>query len=88
MAQHDYLNDPRLKYVRGEPLELREVYASRLKVQDATHDMTEEQLEAYYKDVRKEADARCERLGIRLKYADSPSLPMQRRSILGYCRGV
>ena len=84
MAQHDYLSDPRLKYVRGEPLELREVYASRLKVQDETQNMTEEQLEAYYKGVRKEADARCERLGIRLKYASTPALPIKNRNPLSF----
>ena len=71
MKEVDYMNDPRMSDLEGEPLPVREVHAWRLAVQDEKQNMTPEQKKAYYKAVRDETDAFCARHGIHLKYAKS-----------------
>ena len=71
-VNHDpRLDDPRLDDMRHAPLPVREVYAWRLSVQDEKQGMTPEQIKAYYEASRKETDVICDRLGIKLKYAES-----------------
>ena len=41
----DYMNDPDIV---NEPMPWREIYASRLKIQDETKNMTKEERAAYY----------------------------------------
>ena len=71
-ASHDpRLDDPRLDDMRHTPLPVREVYAWRLAVQDEKQGMTQGQIKAYYEASRKETDAICDGLGIKIKYAKS-----------------
>jgi len=71
MTMTDYMSDPRLDDLKDAPLPLRETYACRLMAQDRKKGMTPEQIKAYYEASRKETDAICDGLGIKLKYAEA-----------------
>ena len=70
MNEHDYMNDPRLDEFKDIPLPARQVRAWRLQVQDEKAGMTLEQRMAYYAESRKRTAARCDELGIKIKYAE------------------
>jgi uncharacterized membrane protein len=69
MRTIDYMNDPRMADLAGEPLPVREVHAWRLAIQDKKQKMTPEQKEAHYRAVRERTDALCARHGFTLRYA-------------------
>ncbi|MDR2842407.1 MAG: hypothetical protein LBV52_04325 [Spirochaetaceae bacterium] len=66
----DYMNDPRMAELEGEPFEVRQVHAWRLEAQDAKKGMDSIQLRDYYKAMRAETDSFCAKHGFHLKYAD------------------
>jgi hypothetical protein len=71
MKKVDYMNDPRMSELKGEPLPVQEVHAWRLAIQDKTENMTPAQREAYYKAAREKTDLFCAQHDIHLKYAKS-----------------
>jgi hypothetical protein len=58
------------KDILHEPAAMREIHAIRLKIGDATKNMTHEELNSYYKNSREKTKAFCELHGIKLNYAD------------------
>ena len=65
----NYMNDPRMADMAGEPIPVQEVHAWRLAEQDEKQNMTPEQKEAHYKAVRERTDTFCAQHDIHLKYA-------------------
>ena len=68
----DYMNDPRMEDLRDAPLPVQETYACRLAVQDRKRGMTAEQIDVFYEESRRETEAICDKLGIKLDYMEAP----------------
>jgi hypothetical protein len=69
MKETNYMTDPRMSDLAGEPIPVQEVHAWRLAEQDEKQNLTPEQKEAHYKAVRERIDTFCASHGIYLKYA-------------------
>ena len=67
----NYMKDPRMSELEGEPIPVQEVHAWRLAEQDEKENMTPEEKEAHYQAIRDRTDAFCASHGIHLKYAKS-----------------
>jgi hypothetical protein len=71
MKEFNYMNDPRMSDLDGEPLPVQEVHAWRLAEQDERQKMTPSQRKDHYEAIRERTNALCARYGIRLNYARS-----------------
>jgi hypothetical protein len=72
MKGHDYMEDPRMSGLAGEPLPVQEVHAWRLAEQDEKQNMDPLQRETHYRAIRERTNSFCTRHGIHLKYASLP----------------
>jgi hypothetical protein len=73
---HDYIDDPRMSGLAGEPLPVQEVHAWRLAEQDEKQTMNPVQREAHYRAIRERTDSLCARHGIHLNYASLPAVEL------------
>jgi len=71
MKEFNYMNDPRMSDLDGEPLPVQEVHAWRLAEQDEKQKMTPAQRKAYYEAIRERTNALCALHGFSLNYARS-----------------
>ena len=72
MKEVNYMNDPRMSDLDGEPFPVQEVHAWRLAEQDEKQKMTPSQRKAHYEEIRERTNSFCARYGIRLNYASTP----------------
>ena len=71
MNEVNYMDDPRMSSLDGEPLPVQEVHACRLAEQDEKQKMTPSERKAHYEAVRERTNSLCAQHGIRLNYARS-----------------